>query len=237
MTDADWAEFFQLHDGLDRQGPGTPEDVAWALTEARPAEGAHILDAGCGAGADFPALLQHPGARITAVDTHPAFIETVRRRFRGQPVTAETVSMADAKGPFDFIWCQGALYFLGITEGLQTLAPKLGPGGTIAFSEPVWLTDAPSDAAQEFWQDYPAITNLQGLDDRISAAGLTLHARRLLAPNAWEAYYGPMEARIAELRPTADPALIRALDAGAREAANWRAGQGDFTYALSIVAP
>ncbi len=231
----DWDAFFRLHEGLDRQGPGTPADVAWALATARTPDGARILDAGCGAGADLPALLAYPGATVTAVDTHAPFIDTVRRRF--PQVTAFTGSMADSHGPFDLIWCAGALYFLGITEGLRAFAPKLASGGAVAFSEPVWTVDTPPDGAYAHWAEYPAISHLDGLEARVAAADFVIEGTRLLLPEAWAAYYDPMVARIAELRPDADPTLSAALDASEAEIAGWRAHGDSFTYALLVVRP
>ena len=227
--------FFELHEGLDRQGPGLPEDVAWALDVAKVPDGARILDAGCGAGADLPALLAHPGARVTAVDTHRPFIETVRERFPGIDARAE--SMAAPQGPFDFIWCAGALYFLGITEGLRVFAPKLAHRGAVAFSEPVWLTDTPSETAGAHWSEYPAMTDMPGLEARVASAGFTTVAKRLLCPAAWAAYYEPMEARVAQLRPAAGAALSAVLDAADAEIAGWRAHGDSFTYALLVVRP
>ena len=50
-------------------------------------------------------------------------------------------------GPFDLIWCAGAVYFEGITECLQAWAPALKPGGAVAFSEVCWFTDTPDPGA------------------------------------------------------------------------------------------
>ena len=158
-------------------------------------------------------------------------------------MTALAGSMADVgqpgplAGPFDLIWCAGAIYFLGVTEGLRLWRPALAPGGHVAFSEPVWLTDTPDEGARAFWEEYAAITGTDGLRARISAADYEVKGIHPLPASAWEAYYGPMEARIASLRPGASPALTRALDDSAREAALWRAHGAAFTYALCVVAP
>ncbi len=58
-------------------------------------------------------------------------------------------------GPFDLIWSAGALYFLGVTDGLTGWRAALAPGGAVAFSEPCFFTDTPSDAARAFWDGYP----------------------------------------------------------------------------------
>jgi hypothetical protein len=75
------------------------------------------------------------------------------------------------------------------------------------------------------------------LNRRIAAAGYALLGQRVLSDAAWEAYYDPMEERIARLRPGADPALAKVLDAGQAEIDLWRAHRRSFGYALSVVRP
>ncbi|MEM0947701.1 MAG: class I SAM-dependent methyltransferase [Pseudomonadota bacterium] len=232
----DWQAFFEIHEGLDRQGPGLPEDVAWAIARANVPAGAHILDAGCGAGADIPALLSHGDARVTAVDTHVPFIDIVRRRFPDR-VVAEAQSMADPEGPFDFIWCAGALYFLGITEGLDVFRPKLAPGAAVAFSEPVWTKDNPPEPVRAYWEEYPNLTDMTGLEARVTAAKYRIEGVRLLSPEAWDAYYTPMAERVSALRPGARPALAQQLDVAEHEHRIWRAHSDMFSYALLVVRP
>lgn len=232
----DWDAFFEIHDGLDRQGPGLPEDVAWALECAGVREGARIFDAGCGAGADIPALLAHSGARVTAVDTHPTFIDIVRNRFPDR-VEARVQSMAEPDGPFDFIWCAGALYFLGITEGLKVFRSKLAPGAAVAFSEPVWLVEDPPAPVQAYWEEYPGLTDMAGLEARVAAADYRIEGTRLLSREAWTAYYDPMSERVAELRAGARPALAQQLDVAEAETRVWRDFGDTYTYALLVVRP
>ena len=145
--------------------------------------------------------------------------------------------MAAETGPFDFIWCAGAVYFLGVTEALSAWRGALAPGGHVAFSEPCLLTDPPTAAALALWEEYPAITNAAGIDARVRAAGFRTVATRVLSPSAWEAYYTPMEARLAALRPDASPEVLAAIDDHAREIANYRAAAGETSYLLSVVRP
>ena len=227
----------QFHERLLRQGPGLPEDVTWAVDLAEAQDARRVLDAGCGAGADIPALLSAmPEAELTAVDLHGPFVERVAREYPSR-VKAEQVSMVAPEGPFDLIWCAGAIYFLGVTEGLQAFAPKLAPGACVAFSEPVWTTDAPSQASVDNWAEYPPMTAMDGLAMRVDAAGYDILGTRLLPPEAWAAYYDPQDALIAELAPGADPAMAQVLDAAAQEAAAAREHGDEFTYALLVVRP
>ena len=216
MTDASWTAFFELHRDLPREGPGTPEDVAWAAAIAGLSGTARICDAACGPGADIAALRQAaPGGHVTALDKYPHFVAQAKALHGADPaVDVQVGDMAEIRGPFELIWCAGALYFLGITEGLKTWRAALTPGGVVAFSEPCWFTD-----------------------DRPQAAEYTTLATRKLSAAAWENYYGPMDKRIALLSPGDTPELRRVRAEARREADGWRAHQDSFGYLLSVVRP
>lgn len=228
------AGFFRLHDDLPREGPGEPDDVRWALATAGIGPGARILDAGCGPGGDISTLSEVSNCRITAIDAHAPFVETVRRRHPG--VTARVGDMTAAEGPFDVIWCAGALYFLGIAAGLAAFRGRLAEGGAIAFSEPCLFVDPPSDAARTFWEGYPARAE-PALRAEVEAAGYRILGTRRLSDAAWAAYYGPLLARAARLRPGADPDLARAIVMAEAEAALWEEVRGETGYLLVVVRP
>jgi SAM-dependent methyltransferase len=234
----DWDSFFAVHSDLPREGPGEAADVHWALTLAGVPEGAAICDAGAGAGGDVAALLAVPGARVLAIDSHPGFVAQMRARVAGEGrVTVEEADMgrlaAHPAGPFDLIWCAGALYFLGLEAGLAAMAAALKPGGVLAFSEPCHFSDAPSAAAVRFWDGYPT-RDAAGIAAAVAAAGYESLGTRVLGDAAWEAYYGPMEARIARLRPGGDAALRAMLDICADEAALWRQVRAETGYLLTV---
>lgn len=234
----DWDSFFAVHSDLPREGPGEAVDVAWALALAGVPEGAAICDAGAGAGGDVAALLAVPGARVLAVDTHPGFVAQMRARFAGEGrVTVDEADMADLSahpfGPFDLIWCAGALYFLGLEDGLARMGAALKPGGVLAFSEPCFFADAPSAAAVGFWEGYPT-RDAAGIATAVTAAGYDILGTRPLGDAAWEDYYAPMEARIAALRAGADARLSAMLDICAEEAALWRRVRHETGYLLTV---
>jgi SAM-dependent methyltransferase len=226
--------FFHLYAEVPRAGPGEPDDVRWALGLAGTPQGALILDAGCGPGGDIATLLEHPGARVTAVDSHPGFIETIRARF--PQVTAFAGDMATAEGPFDFIWCAGALYFLGLSSGLAAFRPRLADTGAIAFSEPCHFADAPSPEAVAFWEGYPARSEARLRAD-VEGAGYRILATRRLSDAAWEAYYGPLTARADALRPGASPELLGVLAAAAAAPALWERVKAETGYLLIVAVP
>ncbi len=54
----------------------------------------------------------------------------------------------------DLTWCEGAIDHLGVSEALRAWRPLLRPGGTVAFTEPVWLVDSPPLPASAWWKEY-----------------------------------------------------------------------------------
>jgi len=234
MNDA----FFLLHDGLTREGPGEPADVAWATALAGTPPVARILDAGTGAGGDIRALLAAaPEGRVLAVDTHPPFVAHISATYRDDPrVTAEAVDMLAPEGPFDLIWSAGAVYFHGPGTALAAWRPRLAPGGAVAFSEPCFFTETPSEAARAFWDGYVPQTEA-ALAAEIAGAGFRALGTRRLGDAAWEAYFGPLDARIATLRPGAGADLTAVLDEAEAEAAAWRACRAETGYLLTVAVP
>lgn len=232
--------FFTLHRDLPREGPGEASDVVWAMDVAGTGPRALIADVACGPGGDIAALLQGaPEGHITALDKTAHFVDAARVRWGGDPrVTVLRADMSTIANAYDLIWCAGAVYFLGVETALRAWRKSVRPGGAIAFSEACWFTETPSDAARDFWaRENPAMTNARGIGAQIAAAGYDIVDQRHLSDAAWEAYYTPLDARIATLRPGADKSLNRVLDNAAAEAASWRAHRGEFGYLLSVVRP
>ena len=231
----DWDAFFEVHAGLPRQGPGTAEEVGWAVDLAGVPDTAHMLDAGCGPGADTATLRAlRPCGTILSVDTHAPFLDELSAHLGDDPgVTTKAIGMEAAEGPFDLIWCAGALYFLGLEPGLRVLWNKLTPGGALAFSEPCYFVDAPSDQARAFWDGYPT----RGVDDIldvVQAQGLTVLGHRPVPDAGWEAYYQPMEARIAALQGQGRADLSEVMAQSLEEAAQWRRVRAETGYLLVV---
>ena len=241
MTPEEWDAFLHVHDALPRQGPGCPADVHWAVETIGLQGAVDVFDAACGPGADTATLAEAlPHAKITAVDKTVPFVDLAAARVApfGPRVSVRVGDMAAPDGEFDLIWCAGALYFLGVTEGLSGWRDALKPGGRVAFSEPAWVSATPSDAARAFWDEYPQITDLQGIEDRVTAAGYNVLAHRMIIGDPWAAYYDPMQARLDMLRAQDNsPAVTTAIANSQLEIDRWRAAPEEVAYALLIVAP
>ena len=203
--------FFKAHAGLTRQGPGNPATTARALDLVGPLpEAARIADLGCGPGASTVDLARRiPGAQILGIDLHPPFIEQltahakelgVAQRVRG--LVGDMAAPPAEAGPFDLIWSEGAAYAIGFERALACWAPLLAPGGRIACSEAVWLSDERPEEVVANWEEYPEMTDRQGCLERAARAGLSVKGDFTLPESAWlEYYYGPMERTLSELRP------------------------------------
>lgn len=232
--------FFRIHDGLEREGPGDRDSLDRVLAAAcLPPDGA-ICDAGCGPGADVAGLLAHvPLGRVHAVDLHPPFIAAVRARFASEPrVTAETADFTRLSGPFDLIWAAGAVYAVGIATALAAFRQALAPGGKVAFSHLCWRgADRPCGAAAFWAEEFPGMEDLHGVQSEIAAAGWRVIEEFWLSPDAWAAYYDPLEARLDALEPGAAPDLAEAIAMHRREIAVWRTDGNSFGYRMFLVAP
>ncbi len=232
--------FLAFQQSLPRQGPGDRATQAFALRLLGAGRDQRICDAGCGTGADIAGLLDWaPGGSVLAIDTQPGFIEAAAKRHAGDPrVTARVMDMGTLTGPFDLIWCAGALYFLGLEQGLGLFHAALAPEGAVVFSHPAFFTDTPSEAARAFWDgEETEIHGSAALLDIVRAAGFDVLDATALPDAAWEAYYSPMEARIAKLRPGAGAELTSVLDAAAAETAAWRAVRSETGYLQVVAVP
>ncbi|MGV6846759.1 MAG: class I SAM-dependent methyltransferase [Marinibacterium sp.] len=229
----------RFYTGMDREGPGTAQDVLWALERLDIPAAARICDAGCGSGVDTATLgMARPGARIEAVEKMPHLAGEAAARCGDLPnVTVRSGDMRDLAGPYDLIWCAGALYFLGVREGLGAWRDALTPGGAVAFSEPVLLSAHEPDAVHTFWAQYPAITDLAGIGARVEAAGYAVQDHRVILGEAWKVYYRAMAARIVTLADDPDPDMQRLVAEGWQEIDTWRQVPERIAYALILARP
>ena len=241
MTPEQKAAFLTVYRGLPRAGPGRPEDVRWAVAQAARGGSLRVLDAACGPGADLVTLAQAlPKARIEGLDHVPQFVDAARRRSAGcgERVTVALGDMRRPEGKFDLIWCAGALYFLGVTEGLRAWRAALTADGVVAFSEPVLLNRPANGAVIAFWEEYPQVTDFKGINEQVEAAGYARQAHRNIVGDPWKAYYDPLQERVTALREMAPgPDLAHVLDDTQREIDRWHAAPDEIAYALLLVAP
>jgi trans-aconitate methyltransferase len=235
--------FMQVYGPIPRQGPGTAEDVVWACARAELQPDARVCDVGCGSGADLAALRAAvPKGEIVGLDPDLSLVVAATMRLddptvtvmRGMGIAPEGGRDPVTEGPFDLIWCAGAIYFDGVGPCLRHWCDALSFGGAVAFSAPV---SAEGDAeAATFWGGDATDTEAS-LDVAIAGAGYGIVARARVADAGWEAYYAGLLARCDALDRVADAELAEVVAAARKEAADWSRLRGRVGYALRVVRP
>ncbi|CAM4175177.1 class I SAM-dependent methyltransferase [Nocardia ninae] len=103
-----------------------------------PLDGAAVLDAGCGSGAQCEWLLD-AAAAVTGIDMSPQMVEEAERRCAGRGGRFFVADLAEPlpveAGSFDGIICSLTLHYLrDWTIPLQSFASALRPGGWVVLS-------------------------------------------------------------------------------------------------------
>ncbi len=211
--------FFELHESLPRQGPGSSESTRRALSLlALQTDSPYVLDIGCGPGKQTVELAKRwPMGMITAVDTHEPYLVELEEHCRRegiQNVYTSRESMFSLPYPeqsFEVIWSEGAIYIMGFPEGLSAWKPLLKPGGYLVVSELNWIRPDPPDEIRRFWEDeYPGITTIEGALHHIKLAGYELEDHFILPNKDWYTeYYTPLSQRIDQWKEerSSDPAV------------------------------
>lgn len=241
--------FLEVYGTLARAGPGGDEYTLRALGLVPAPAPRTVLDLGCGPGAHTLCLARAlPEARILGVDLLPEMVAETERRITeaglGGRVRAEVGDMAEppvAPASQDLVWCEAAIYNVGVTEALTAWRPLLVDGGTVVFSDLIWLSWDPPDEIRSWWEaEYPAMVDDAGVRGRIGAAGYDTSAGFVMPPSAWwDDYLGPMQVRVEELRARLpdDPAAIEVADAAEAEIDVFRRFSDHFAYAFYVVRP
>jgi trans-aconitate methyltransferase len=241
--------FLEIYGTLPRAGPGSTADTLRALSMIPGAELKTVLDLGCGPGAQTVVLAEAlPEAKILALDLVPSMVAEARRRCTasgfGDRVRVEVGDMMSVdvpEGSQDLIWCEGAIYFAGVESGLRRWRPLLEPGGTVAFTEAIWIQRSPPDEVVEWWRShYPAITDEEGVRKAIVAAGYdTVGCFVLPADSWWDDYYEPMVGRIEEFRALhpEDPTAAEIATEAEKEIAMFKAFLDSYSYGFFVVQP
>jgi trans-aconitate methyltransferase len=248
QTDRSFRLFLEVYGTLPRAGPGGDEHTRRALGLV-PGAPNTVLDLGCGPGAQTMVLASElPEARIVAVDLLESMVAETERRVtdaglgdRVQAVVADMAAPPVEPGTQDLIWCEGAIHNVGVTQALTAWRPLLASGGTVAFSEPVWLVEAPPDEVGEWWTaEYPPMSGLAGVEARIAAACYrTVGSFVLPAAAWWDEYYSPMRDRIADLRARLgdDPVAGEVAEAAEAEIDMFDRYSDCYSYEFFIVQP
>jgi SAM-dependent methyltransferase len=236
--------FRSAHSGLPREAPGSAATTALLLRLAGPLpDRPSIVDIGAGTGPASVVLAQLTGGQVTAVDRHKPFLEALDARALAagvaDRVTTLAASMDDLPlppGSADLLWAEGSVYNMGFDAALTAWRPLLAPGGVLVLTEAEWLTPSPSPGAQAFWNPgYPAMRTTAANVDAAQRAGWTVQATYVLPESDWHEYYGPLAARLAEMRRQGVPGEL--LDQVGEEIKIRAAHGADYAYTGYVLRP
>ena len=197
---------FELFTGLPRQGPGSAASTRRAY-EIIPETDAiqHIVDVGCGKRNQTLELARISEGDITDIDIHQPFLDELELRFlnasRQEQLITACESMFDLpfeEDAIDVLWCEGAIYIMGVKKALREWKPFLKSGGHIAFSEVCWLQPDPPPAPRKFWDaEYPAMMSVDAVLDVIGDCGYhTLGHFTLPHSDWWDDFYTPLQGNV-----------------------------------------
>lgn len=237
--------FFELYEDTPRQGPGSAATTRRALGLLPDTlQIDRVLDLGCGTGASTVVLAEETGARITAVDIHPPFLETLRaeaeKRGIGDRVTTVAGNMADAASQgadFDLIWAEGSAYSIGFENALRTWRPLLRPGGCLVVTELAWFVAEPAEEARAFFaNEYPDMKDEATRLDQARSLGYEVVNSFRLPPEDWQAYYAGLIAAVEQA--TVQHGELDIYAASRREAEIYETHGGAYGYmGLVLRAP
>ena len=148
-----------VHIGLERQGPGSPEMTIKALSFLDDLKKiSRVADLGCGTGGQTMILAQNINGNITGIDLFPNFIDVFNEnakknnfqdRLNGIVGSMDNLSFQSEE--FDLIWSEGAIDNIGFEKGLSYWNKFLKKGGYIAVTSPSWLTNERIAIVDKFW--------------------------------------------------------------------------------------
>jgi ubiquinone/menaquinone biosynthesis C-methylase UbiE len=194
----------ELHVGLERQGPGSPEMTMKALSFLdHPDEISRVADLGCGTGGQTMVLAQNIPGTITGVDFFPDFINifnnnakklNLQERVKG--IVGSMENLPFPKEEFDLIWSEGAIANIGFEKGLRYWRDFLKTDGYVAVTYESWFTDERPDEIERFWVDaVPEIDTIAHNISIMQKAGYRFVAAFTLPEECWtENYFIPREA-------------------------------------------
>ena len=239
--------FFEIHQGLPREGPGNFESTqrAYSALTDLP-EQPLILDLGCGPGMQTLHLLELSNGKIIAVDNHQPFLDQLSQeaakkgvRDRVEVVNADMSALEFNPNSFDLIWAEGSAYSIGFENALRSWKPLLKDKGYLAVTEISWMNPHPPEKLKQFWaEEYPQMRDIQSNLTLISRAGYRVVDYFVLPESAWWAhYYTPLEQKLIGLsqKYQGDAEKLAVIELHQREIDLYRQYSADYGYVFYLM--
>jgi ubiquinone/menaquinone biosynthesis C-methylase UbiE len=183
QTAADYLEL-QAKVGVSKHngGYGATEEL---LAMCHLADGAKVLEVGCGIGVGAVYLARERSCQVTAVDRSPQMIAWAKQRaaeagvgYRIEHQVADVGRLPFDDSSFDVVLAESVLAFVDDkAAAIAELVRVVKPGGRVGINETFWIADPPAECAgavrglgvallnSEAWQ---ALWDKSGLDPRDS---------------------------------------------------------------------
>ncbi|MBW3698475.1 MerR family transcriptional regulator [Vibrio sp. T187] len=234
------ADFERIFDGLERLGPGTPQDTEHALSHL-PFSPQSLLEIGCGKGFATQVIVSQLNCVMTAIDNDAPALEALKLRLtelglerKVQTVCASMTDLPFENTSFDVIWSEGSAYIMGVKQAMQQWKRYLNAGGVLVVNDLVWSTETPSQSALEFWQkEYPDMTTATERIQQAKALGYQVVSQFPLSREGWDAYYQPLKERLKTLEP--DMGNSAAYQDMKREVENYFTTQKEYDYQFFVL--
>ena len=201
--------FYDIFDGLPRQGPGDNlyTKKAYHIIPALNSDPV-IVDIGCGTGMQTLELARISFGNVVGIDNHEPYINRLNEKIRAEGLDNCRAEIGDMHNlnldaeSCDLIWSEGAIYITGFENGLLEWKEYLKPGGFMAVSEIAWFEEHRPKELQDFWDvEVPNMLNEESQKKIIADCGFDLVDSFQLPYEAWlNNFYEPLEKRLVVMR-------------------------------------
>lgn len=235
----------ELHNGLDRLGPGDDDFSKFIIGQVSGlAPAPRIADLGCGAGAGALILAEEFRCKIKAVDFSREFLQQLVTRARQtglqgfvEIIEADIGKLDWPPACIDLLWSEGAAYSITFQGALETWRPLLVKDGVAVISEMNYLsTDVPQSLGRCMKNLYPDIRTEAANVDLINSRGFeVLAVHRLPARAWWDNYYTPLCDKIDRIRDSADDLMLGVIDETLEEIECFREYEKYYGYTYYVM--
>jgi SAM-dependent methyltransferase len=238
--------FYRVFESMPRQGPGSVETTQKALDIIKKNRDYIdvIADIGCGSGGQTDVLLEQTNAQIIAIDNHQPFLDQLKGRNKAYgsrlyTLCEDMANLSVAPASCDVIWSEGAIYNIGFKHGLRSWQSFLKPGGFIAASEVVYLSDSQPEELRQFWEnEYAEIDTIPNKIKAAEETGLRVIDAFVQPQSDWlEHFYEPMKKVLQSFResPVKEPNIAVTAALLEEEIKIYEQYSDQFSYAFLIM--